>query len=33
VSPDDSPSTALERAERVVDHAQHQGGNRVAGHA
>ena len=33
VSPDDSPSTALERTERVVDHAQHQGGNRVAGHA
>jgi len=33
VSPDDSPSTALERAERAVDYAQHQGGNRVAGHA
>jgi diguanylate cyclase (GGDEF)-like protein len=33
VSADDSPSTALERAERAVDYAQHQGGDRVAGHA
>jgi diguanylate cyclase (GGDEF)-like protein len=32
VSPDDSPSTALERAERAVDYAQHQGGNKVFGH-
>lgn len=32
VSPDDSPSTALERAERAVDYGQHQGGNKVFGH-
>ena len=32
VTPDDSPSTALERAERVVDYGQHHGGNQVASH-
>ena len=29
ITADDSPSTALERAERAVDYAQHQGGNQV----
>jgi len=29
VSPQDSPSTALERAERAVDHGRHLGGNHV----
>jgi len=29
ISPEDSPSTALERAERAVDYGQHQGGNKV----
>lgn len=33
VSPDDSPSTALERAERAVDYAQHHGQNEVFSHA
>ncbi len=33
VSPQDSPSTALERAERAVDHAKHLGGNRVFSYA
>ena len=33
VSPEDSPSTALERAERAVDYAQRQGGNQVYSHA
>jgi diguanylate cyclase (GGDEF)-like protein len=33
VSPDDSPSTALERSERSVDYAQQQGGNKVFSHA
>lgn len=33
VSPDDSPSTALERAERAVDYAQHHGQNKVFSHA
>jgi diguanylate cyclase (GGDEF)-like protein len=33
MSPDDSPSTALERAERVVDYAQRQGGNKVFSHS
>jgi diguanylate cyclase (GGDEF)-like protein len=33
VTPDDSPSTALERAERVVDYAQHHGGNQVNAYA
>jgi diguanylate cyclase (GGDEF)-like protein len=33
VTPDDSPSTALERAERVVDYAQHHGGNQVHAYA
>jgi len=32
VSPDDSPSTALERAERAVDYAQHRDGNKVFSH-
>jgi diguanylate cyclase (GGDEF)-like protein len=30
ITADDSPSTALERAERAVDHGQHAGGNQVA---
>ncbi|RFO95510.1 GGDEF domain-containing protein [Rhodoferax lacus] len=30
ITADDSPSTALERAERAVDYGQHQGGNQVA---
>jgi diguanylate cyclase (GGDEF)-like protein len=30
ITADDSPSTALERAERTVDHGQHNGGNQVA---
>jgi diguanylate cyclase (GGDEF)-like protein len=33
VTPDDSPSTALERAERAVDYAQHNGRNKVFSHA
>ena len=33
VSPQDSPSTALERAERSVDHGQQQGGNKVFSYA
>lgn len=33
VSAEDSPSTALERAERAVNHAQQQGYNKVFGHA
>nr|WP_315464028.1 GGDEF domain-containing protein [uncultured Rhodoferax sp.] len=33
VTPDDSPSTALERAERAVDYAQHHGHNKVFSHA
>jgi diguanylate cyclase (GGDEF)-like protein len=33
ITPDDSPSTALERAERVVDYAQHHGFNKVFSHA
>jgi diguanylate cyclase (GGDEF)-like protein len=33
ISADDSPSTALERAERVVDYAQHNGRNKVFSHA
>lgn len=33
INPDDSPSTALERAERAVDHGQHQGHNKVFSHA
>jgi len=33
VSPDDSPSSALERAERVVDYVQHQSGNQVFSHS
>lgn len=33
VTPDDSPSTALERAERAVDYAQHNGQNKVFSHA
>ncbi len=32
VSADDSPSTALERAERAVDYAQHHGHNKVFSH-
>jgi len=32
VSADDSPSTALERAERAVDHGQRNGGNQVFSH-
>lgn len=32
ISADDSPSTALERAERAVDYAQHNGGNKVFSH-
>jgi diguanylate cyclase (GGDEF)-like protein len=32
VSADDSPSTALERAERAVDYAQHHGNNKVFSH-
>jgi diguanylate cyclase (GGDEF)-like protein len=32
VSPDDSPSTALERAERAVEHARHNHGNKVFSH-
>jgi diguanylate cyclase (GGDEF)-like protein len=32
VSADDSPSTALERAERAVDYAQHHGYNKVFSH-
>jgi diguanylate cyclase (GGDEF)-like protein len=32
ISADDSPSTALERAERAVDYAQHNGGNQVFSH-
>ncbi len=33
VTPEDSPSTALERAERAVDYAQRQGGNQVFCHS
>ncbi|WP_296508945.1 GGDEF domain-containing protein [Rhodoferax sp.] len=33
VTPDDSPSTALERAERAVDYGQHHGQNKVFSHA
>lgn len=33
ITPDDSPSTALEHAERAVDYAQHNGNNQVFGHA
>ncbi len=33
ISADDSPDTALERAERVVDYAQHHGHNKVFSHA
>jgi GGDEF domain-containing protein len=32
VSAEDSPSTALERAERAVDYAQQQGRNKVVSH-
>lgn len=32
ISPDDSPSAALERAERAVDYAQHHGKNKVFSH-
>ncbi len=32
VTADDSPSTALERAERAVDYAQHNGRNKVVSH-
>lgn len=32
ITADDSPSTALERAERAVDYAQHHGGNQVFSH-
>ncbi len=32
ITADDSPSTALERAERAVDYAQRQGGNKVYSH-
>lgn len=33
ISADDSPSTALERAERAVEYAQHHGHNKVFSHA
>jgi diguanylate cyclase (GGDEF)-like protein len=33
VTPDDSPRTALERAERAVDYGQHHGQNKVFSHA
>jgi diguanylate cyclase (GGDEF)-like protein len=33
VSPQDSPSTALERAERAVEHGRHLGGNKVFSYA
>ena len=33
VTPDDSPSTALERTERTVDYAQQHGRNKVLSHA
>ena len=33
VMPDDSPNTALERAERAVDYGQHHGRNKVFSHA
>ncbi len=33
ITADDSPSTALERAERAVDYAQHNGYNKVFSHA
>jgi hypothetical protein len=33
VSPQDSPSTALERAERAVDHGRQLGGNKVFSYA
>lgn len=33
LTPDDNPSTALERAERAVDYAQHHGHNKVFSHA
>ncbi len=33
ITPDDSPSTALEHAERAVDYAQHNGRNKVCSHA
>jgi len=33
ITADDSPSTALERAERAVDYAQHHGYNKVFSHA
>lgn len=32
ITANDSPSTALERAERTVDYAQHHGGNKVFSH-
>lgn len=32
ISADDSPSTSLERAERAVDYAQHNGGNKMFSH-
>jgi diguanylate cyclase (GGDEF)-like protein len=32
ITPDDSPSTALERAERAVDYSQHHGFNQVFSH-
>lgn len=32
ITPDDSPSTSLERAERAVDYAQHHGKNQVFSH-
>lgn len=32
ITPDDSPSTSLERAERAVDYAQHHGKNQVLSH-
>jgi hypothetical protein len=33
ISAEDSPDTALERVERVVDYAQHHGHNKVFSHA
>ena len=33
ITPDDSPSTALEHAERAVDYAQRNGRNKVFSHA
>ena len=32
ITPDDSPSTSLERAERAVDYANHHGKNQVFSH-